>query len=68
MWRVFDQIWAIFACASSFALCGLVVYALISGRHDRDRDEEAREFFDAHGYCPDEHRTSFDPRSTHSGR
>jgi hypothetical protein len=68
MWRVFDQIWAIFACAASFAMCGLVVYFLITGRHDRDREEEAREFFDAHGYWPDEDPTSFDPRSTHSGR
>ena len=55
---MFDEIWAIFATVASFAMCGLVVYLLISGRHDRDREEEAREFFDRHGYWPDEGPTS----------
>ena len=55
---MFDQIWAVFACVASFAMCVLVVYFLVAGRHDRDRDEEAREFFDAHGYWPDDEPTS----------
>jgi hypothetical protein len=54
---VFDEIWAVFACVASFAMCVLVVYFLWSGRHDRDRDEEAREFFDAHGHWPGEEPT-----------
>jgi hypothetical protein len=54
---MFDQIWAVFACAASLAMCGLVVYFLIAGRHDRDRDEEAREFYTAHGHWPDEEPT-----------
>jgi hypothetical protein len=51
---VFDQIWAAFAVLASFVMCAAVVYFLIEGRHDRDRDEEAREFFTAHGYWPDD--------------
>ena len=36
------------------AMCAVVVYFLWSGRHDRDKEEEAREYFDAHGHWPDE--------------
>jgi hypothetical protein len=54
---VFDQIWSVFAVVASFAMCALVVYFLITGRNDRDREEEAREFFDAHGHWPDEEPT-----------
>ena len=49
-----QQIWAVVACVLAFAMCVVVVYFLITGRHDRDRDEEAREYFDAHGHWPDE--------------
>ena len=35
-------------------MCVLVVYFLITGRNDRDKEEEAREYFDAHGHWPDE--------------
>jgi hypothetical protein len=51
---VLQQIWAVVAVILSCAMCVVVVYFLISGRHDRDRDEEAREYFDAHGHWPDE--------------
>jgi hypothetical protein len=49
-----QQIWAAVAVVLSLAMCAVVVYFLISGRHDRDREEEAREYFDAHGHWPDE--------------
>jgi hypothetical protein len=49
-----QQIWAIIACVLSFAMCVLIVYFLVTGRDDRTRDEEAREYFDAHGHWPDE--------------
>ena len=55
---MFDEIWAVFACVASFAMCVAIVYFLITGRHDRDKDEAAREFFDRHGYWPDEEPTS----------
>ena len=35
-------------------MCVVVVYFLFTGRNDRDKDEEAREYFDAHGHWPDE--------------
>jgi hypothetical protein len=45
------------AVALSIAMCVVVVYFLVSGRHDRDREEEAREYFDRHGHWPDEEPT-----------
>ena len=52
--RVLQELYAVVACVLSFAMCALVVYFLITGRHDRDKEEEAREYFDAHGHWPDE--------------
>ena len=49
-----QQIWAVVAVLLALAMCAVVVYFLFAGHHDRDREEEAREFFDAHGYWPDE--------------
>lgn len=49
-----QTIWSAFAVAAGFAMCGLVVYCLYSGRHDRDEEEAAREYFDRHGHWPDE--------------
>jgi hypothetical protein len=47
-------IWSAFAVAASLAMCVAVIYFLFAGRHDRDREEEAREFFDRHGHWPGE--------------
>ena len=47
-------IWSIIAVVASIAITGGVVYALISGRHDRDHEEEARDYFTRHGHWPDE--------------
>ena len=49
-----QQIWAVVACVLAFAMCVVVVYFLFSGRNDRDKDEEARDYFTAHGHWPDE--------------
>jgi hypothetical protein len=49
-----QEAYAVIACALSVVMCAAVVYFLITGRHDRDREEEAREYFDAHGHWPDE--------------
>jgi len=51
---VLGEIYAVVACVLSVAMCVVVVYFLISGRHDRDDEEAAREYFDAHGHWPDE--------------
>ena len=52
--RMAQLIWSIIAVVASLAITGGIVYALFSGRHDRDREEEAREFFTRHGHWPDE--------------
>ena len=49
-----QELYAVVACILSFAMCVVVVYFLISGRNDRDEEEAAREYFDAHGHWPDE--------------
>jgi hypothetical protein len=49
-----QELYAVVAVVLSLAMCGVVLYFVLSGRHDRDKDEEAREFFDAHGHWPDE--------------
>jgi hypothetical protein len=51
---VLETLWSGFAVVASFAMCIAVVYFLISGRDDRAREEEAREYFDQHGHWPDE--------------
>jgi len=51
---VLQELYAVVACVLSFAMCVVVVYFLVTGRHDRDKEEEAREYFDAHGHWPDE--------------
>jgi hypothetical protein len=48
-----QELYAVVACVLSLAMCVAVVYFMISGRNDRDREEEAREYFDAHGHWPD---------------
>jgi hypothetical protein len=52
-----ELIWSAVAVIASIAVIGVVGYFMLSGRHDRDREEEAREFFDRHGYWPDEDPT-----------
>jgi hypothetical protein len=49
-----ETVWSIVAVVAGFAVCGGVVYFLISGRGDRERDEAARVYFDEHGHWPDE--------------
>ena len=49
-----QELYAAVAVALSVAMCVVVVGFILVGRHDRDKDEEAREFFEAHGHWPDE--------------
>jgi hypothetical protein len=51
---VFELVWSIIAILAAFAICGGVVYFLVTGHEDRDREEEARAYFDEHGHWPDE--------------
>jgi len=50
-------IYAAVAVALSVAMCVGVVMFMFVGRHDRDADEEAREYFAAHGHWRDEEPT-----------
>jgi hypothetical protein len=56
--RVAETIWSIIAGIASVIVCVGVGYAILSGRNDRTREEEAREFFSRHGHWPDEGPTS----------
>ena len=49
-----QELYAAVAVVLSVAMCVVVVGFILVGRHDRDRDEEAREFYAAHGHWPDE--------------
>jgi hypothetical protein len=49
-----QELYAAIAVVLSLAMCVVVLYFVLTGRHDREKDEEAREFFDAHGHWPDE--------------
>ena len=49
-----DTIWSIIALLGAILVIGMVAYFIATGRHDRDDDEAAREYFDAHGHWPDE--------------
>jgi hypothetical protein len=49
-----ETIWSAIAVAGGLAMVGVILWFLITGRNDRDEDEEARRFFDEHGHWPDE--------------
>jgi nitrogen fixation-related uncharacterized protein len=49
-----DLIWSIIAVAGAILLIIVILWALATGRHDRDEEEAARVFFDEHGRWPDE--------------
>jgi hypothetical protein len=48
------EIWTYVALVLSMAMCGVIVYFLVHGRDDREKEEEAREYFSQHGHWPDE--------------
>ena len=49
-----ELIWSIIAVAGAILLIVVILWALATGRGDRDREEAARRFFDEHGHWPDE--------------
>ena len=52
--QMLQQIYAVIAVILSLAMCVAVIYFLITDRGDREKEEAAREYFDAHGHWPDE--------------
>jgi hypothetical protein len=49
-----ETIWSAIAVVGGLAMCGVILYFLLTGTHDRDHEEEARRYFDEHGHWPDE--------------
>ena len=49
-----EIIWSVIALLGCFVVVGMILYALLTGRDDRDKEEAAREYFDEHGHWPDE--------------
>jgi hypothetical protein len=47
-------IWSIIAVVGGFVMVAGVLYFMLTERGDREREEEARVYFDEHGYWPDE--------------
>jgi hypothetical protein len=55
---VFETVWSIVAVVGGVGTCVVIGYFMLTGRHDREREERAREFFDRHGHWPDEDPTA----------
>jgi nitrogen fixation-related uncharacterized protein len=49
-----ETIWSVIGVIGGVALIVLILWALASGRDDRDKEEAARRYFDEHGHWPDE--------------
>ena len=49
-----ELIWSIIAVLGSILLIVVILWALATGRKDRDHEEDARRYFDKHGHWPDE--------------
>ncbi len=48
------EIWTYISFALAVAMCAVVLYFLAKKDNDREKEEAAREYFDAHGRWPDE--------------
>jgi hypothetical protein len=51
-----QTIWSIVAVAGGLLMVAVILWFLVTGRGDRDREEAARRYFDEHGRWPDEER------------
>ena len=49
-----ETIWSVIAVVGGLGMVVVILYFLLTGHQDRERDEEARRFFDEHGHWPDE--------------
>jgi len=52
-----ETIWSVIAVVGGLLMVVAILYFLITGRDDRDREEDARRYFDEHGHWPDESPT-----------
>ena len=49
-----QTIWSAIAVVGGLAMCGAILFFLVTGHNDRDEEEAARRYFDEHGHWPDE--------------
>jgi hypothetical protein len=49
-----QTIWSIIAVVGGFVMVAGILYFMLTERGDRQREEDARVYFDEHGYWPDE--------------
>jgi hypothetical protein len=49
-----QTIWSIIGVIGGVATVAVILWFLITGRDDRDKEEAARRYFDEHGHWPDE--------------
>jgi len=49
-----ETIWSIIAVVGGFGMVGGIFYFMLTEHGDREREEQARVYFDEHGYWPDE--------------
>jgi hypothetical protein len=49
-----ETIWSIIGILGGVLVVAVILYFLITGAGDRDKEEEARRYFDKHGHWPDE--------------
>jgi hypothetical protein len=51
-----ELIWSIIGVLGAILLIVVILWALATGRNDREKEEDARRYFDEHGHWPDEAR------------
>jgi len=51
-----ELVWSIIGVLGGILLIVVILWALATGRRDRDEEEAARRYFDEHGRWPDEAR------------
>ena len=49
-----EAIWSIIAILGGILVVVVVIYFLVTGVGDREKDEAARRYYDEHGHWPDE--------------
>ena len=49
-----DLVWSIIAALGGILVVGVVFYYWTAHDADREREDDARRFFDEHGHWPDE--------------
>jgi hypothetical protein len=49
-----QTIWSVIGVLGGVATVVVILWFLVNGRGDREREEQARRYYDEHGHWPDE--------------